>query len=119
MTSLVARLSSSRNSTIGRSHACMYHSGGLKRVTFPSTDWNVTRFNPPEWYMQACERPMVLFLDELNRATNEVMQAAFQIVLDRQLNGWKLHPLTRVYAAINMGANYTVNEMDPALLDRF
>jgi hypothetical protein len=47
------------------------------------------------------------------------MQAAFQIVLDRELNGWKLHPDTRVYAAINTAASYTVNEMDPALLDRF
>lgn len=88
-------------------------------VGLPSTDGNVTRFNPPDWYKQACDQPMVLFLDELNRATPEVMQAAFQIVLDRELNGWKLHPLTRVYAAINTGANYTVNEMDPALLDRF
>ena len=88
-------------------------------IGLPSINDNCTRFNPPDWYKQACDRPMVLFLDELNRATNEVMQAAFQIVLDRELNGWKLHPLTRVYAAINMGANYTVNEMDPALLDRF
>ncbi len=88
-------------------------------IGLPSTDGECTRFNPPDWYKRACEQPMVLFLDELNRATNEVMQAAFQIVLDRELNGWKLHPLTRVYAAINMGSAYTVNEMDPALLDRF
>jgi hypothetical protein len=47
------------------------------------------------------------------------MQAAFQVVLDRELNGWKLHPQTRVYAAINASAAYSVNEMDPALLDRF
>lgn len=88
-------------------------------IGLPSTDGEVTRFNPPDWYKRACVVPMVLFLDELNRGTNEVMQAAFQIVLDRELNGWKLHPLTRVYAAINVGSMYTVNEMDPALLDRF
>jgi hypothetical protein len=58
-------------------------------------------------------------LDELNRATTEVMQAAFQVVLDRELNGWKLHKDTRVYCAINMGSKFTVNEMDPALLRRF
>ena len=85
----------------------------------PSTDGDVTRFNPPEWYMSACRRPVALFLDEINRATPEVMQAAFQVVLDRELNGWKLHPETRVYAAVNASAAYTVNEMDPALLDRF
>lgn len=88
-------------------------------IGLPSTDGEVTRFNPPDWYKQACNKPMCLFLDELNRATPEVMQAAFQVVLDRELNGWKLHPQTRVYAAINHSAAYTVNEMDPALLDRF
>lgn len=88
-------------------------------IGLPSTDGEVTRFNPPDWYKQACKQPMCLFLDELNRATPEVMQAAFQIVLDRELNGWKLHPQTRVFAAINASAAYTVNEMDPALLDRF
>ena len=31
----------------------------------------------------------------------------------------KLHPQTRVFAAVNASAAYTVNEMDPALLDRF
>lgn len=88
-------------------------------VGLPSTDGEVTRFNPPDWYKRACDEPVCLFLDELNRGTNEVQQAAFQIVLDRELNGWKLHPQTRVYAAVNTGAAYTVNDMDPALLDRF
>ena len=88
-------------------------------IGLPSTDGEVTRFNPPSWYKEACVKPVCLFLDELNRATPEVMQAAFQIVLDRELNGWQLHPQTRVFAAINTGGSYTVNEMDPALLDRF
>ena len=88
-------------------------------VGLPSTDGEVTRFNPPDWYKNACKKPVALFLDELNRATPEVMQAAFQVVLDRELNGWKLHPQTRVFAAINASAAYSVNEMDPALLDRF
>lgn len=88
-------------------------------IGLPSTDGEVTRFNPPDWYKRACRQPCILFLDELNRATPEVMQAAFQVVLDRELNGHKLHPETRVFAAINSSANYTVNEVDPALLDRF
>jgi hypothetical protein len=88
-------------------------------IGLPSTDGEVTRFNPPDWYKRACVKPVTLFLDELNRATHEVMQAAFQIVLDRELNGWKLHPQTRVFAAVNASSEYTVNEMDPALLDRF
>jgi hypothetical protein len=88
-------------------------------IGLPSTDGNVTRFNPPDWYKRACTKACFLFLDELNRATPEVMQAAFQIVLDRELNGWKLHPQTRVMTAINASAAYNVNEVDPALLDRF
>jgi hypothetical protein len=88
-------------------------------IGLPSTDGNVTRFNPPDWFMMACNEPCILFLDEQNRATQEVMQASFQIVLDRELNGHKLHPDTRVYSAINTGSQYTVNDMDPALVDRF
>lgn len=88
-------------------------------IGLPSTDGNTTRFNPPDWYKRACEQPTCLFLDELNRASPEVMQAAFQIVLDRELNGHKLHPETRVFTAINSSAHYNVNEVDPALLDRF
>jgi len=88
-------------------------------VGLPELVNGVTRFAPPDWYKQACERPVVLFLDELNRATPEVMQAAFQIVLDRELNGHRLHPETRVYSAINHSPEYQVNDLDPALLDRF
>ena len=88
-------------------------------IGLPSTNGEVTRFNPPDWFKKACDEPCFLFLDELNRATPEVMQAAFQIVLDRELNGWKLHPQTRVFSAVNSAAAYTINEIDPALLDRF
>jgi len=88
-------------------------------IGLPSIDDGSTRFNPPDWFQECCNSPRTLFLDELNRATNEVMQAAFQIVLDRELNGWKLHPETRVFAAVNVGHQFTVNEMDPALLRRF
>jgi hypothetical protein len=88
-------------------------------IGLPKLDDKVTKFMPPDWYMRACTEPVCLFLDELNRATPEVMQAAFQIVLDRTLNGHTLHPLTRLYSAINTNGKYSVNEMDPALLDRF
>ena len=88
-------------------------------VGLPELVDGTTRFCPPDWYAQACREPVVLFMDELNRATPEVIQAAFQIVLDRELNGHKLHPETRVFAAVNVGSEYEVNEMDPALLRRF
>jgi MoxR-like ATPase len=79
----------------------------------------------PSWYVRACREPVVLMLDELNRSLPQVMQGFFQVVLDRELgNGpdgqaFRLHPETRVIAAVNVGNEYDVNEMDPALLRRF
>lgn len=80
---------------------------------------NSTTFNPPDWYKECCDGPRLLLLDEFNRASQEVMQAGFEIVLDRRMNGRPLHKDTVVYACINSSAAYNVNEMDPALLDRF
>lgn len=88
-------------------------------IGLPELVDGVTRFAPVNWYVQACNEPVVLFFDELNRATLEVQQCAFQIVLDRELNGHKLHPKTRIYAAVNEGSEYQVLDMDPALLRRF
>lgn len=85
----------------------------------------VATFVVPSWFKTACERPCVIMLDELNRSMPTVMQAFFQIVLDRELGNdedgvpYRLHPETRVIAAINAGNEYDVNEMDPALLRRF
>mgnify|MGYP003116569224 FL=1 len=91
-------------------------------VGLPSTDGNVTSFNPPDWYNQACENPVVLFLDEVDRATMEVRQGIFELTDSRKLNGHVLHPETLVFAAVNggeHGAQYQVGEMDPAELDRW
>ncbi len=90
-------------------------------VTGPDgKQYDITAFCPPEFVAIAKHTPSGLFLDELNRATQEVMQACFQYALDRcDFQGDKFHPQTRVFAAVNTGGNYQVNEMDPALLDRF
>jgi hypothetical protein len=79
----------------------------------------------PSWFMRAVKEPVVLMLDEMNRALPGVQQSAFQLVLDRELGNdedgvpYKLHPQTRIIAAVNHGAEYDVNDMDPALLRRF
>lgn len=88
-------------------------------IGLPKVDDECTRFLPAEFVKIACQRPVLLFLDEINRATQEVMQACFQLCLDRELNGNRLHPGTRIFAAVNASAAYQVNEMDPAFLDRF
>jgi len=85
----------------------------------------VASFALPSWYVRACNEPCVLFLDELNRGLPGVLNSMFQIVLDRELGSGpdgkpkRLHPGTQVVAAVNWGGDYTVSEMDPALLSRF
>jgi len=91
-------------------------------VGLPSVDDNSTTFNPPDWFKAACDRPVVLFLDEVDRATLEVRQGIFELTDSRKLNGHTLHPDTLVFAAVNggeHGAQYQVGEMDPAELDRW
>lgn len=82
-------------------------------------DSDVTKFIPVDFIKRACEEGLVLFFDEANRATREVLQVMFQIVLDYELNGMVLHPDTRIFVAVNDGAEYQVTRMDPALKDRF
>ena len=85
----------------------------------------VMTFCMPSWFVRACREPVVLMLDEMNRALPGVQQSAFQLILDRELgndkdgNPYRLHPGTRIIAAVNWGAEYDVNDMDPALLRRF
>lgn len=85
----------------------------------PELSDGVTRFCPPDWFMAACKSPKIILLDEFNRGTPEILNTAMQITLDFELNGNKLHPETRVYAAINASAEYSVNELDFAQADRF
>jgi len=85
----------------------------------------IMTFCMPSWFVRACNEPVVLMLDEMNRSLPGVIQSFFQLVLDRELGNdakgvpYRLHPETRVIAAINCGNEYSVEEMDPALLRRF
>jgi len=63
---------------------------------------------------------IVLFFDELNRGTKDTTQAVFQVVLDREMNGVRLHDACWVFSAINDNTErYVVGELGPALLSRF
>ena len=91
-------------------------------VGLPSIEGNRTTFNPPDWFKVACEEPVCLFLDEVDRATLEVRQGIFELTDSRKLNGHYLHEDTIIFAALNggeHGESYQVNEMDPAELDRW
>ena len=91
-------------------------------VGLPVIKGDTTTFNPPDWFKQACDEPVLLFLDEVDRATVEVRQGIFELTDSRKLNGHTLHPDTLVFAAVNGGEHgeqYQVGEMDPAELDRW
>jgi hypothetical protein len=75
-------------------------------------------FLPPYWWPSG-QQPMVLFLDELNRARPEILQAVYDLALNRRLAGKTLPPDSRVVAAINHGEDYQLTDLDPALLSRF
>jgi len=85
----------------------------------------IMTFCMPSWFIRGCKGPVVIMLDELNRSVRGVQQSFFQLVLDRELGNdedgvpYRLHPETRIFAAINHGSEYDVNDMDPALLRRF
>jgi len=91
-------------------------------VGLPIIEGECTKFNPPDWFHQACNEPVALFLDEVDRATIEVRQGIFELTDSRKLNGHVLHPNTLIFAAVNGGEHgeqYQVGEMDPAELDRW
>lgn len=78
-----------------------------------------TRFTLSDWYQVAAAYPVVLFLDELNRAIPQVRQGTFQIGDSHSYYGVALHDETRVFIAINNGASYQVEMFDPAELSRY
>lgn len=63
----------------------------------------------------------VLFFDEMNRTTKDILQAIFQIVLDHELNGRKFPSNMKAVAAINPATDdYSVIDFDDkAFADRF
>ena len=82
----------------------------------------MTHWCPPDWFMTAAREPVVLFLDELDRATPEVRQGIFELADSRKINGMYLHPDTLIFACVNSGHHgeeYQVSQMDPAELDRW
>ena len=88
----------------------------------PKLKKNVTSWCPPEWLATACNEPVVLFLDEVDRATLEVRQGIFELCDSRKIAGNALHPDTLIFACVNggeHGSQYQVGEMDPAELDRY
>lgn len=77
-----------------------------------------TEFMPPYWF-PIDGKPIVLFLDELNRARPEVLQTIMDLALNRKLAGKNLPEGSRIIAAVNEGEEYQLTDLDPALVSRF
>ncbi len=79
----------------------------------------ITVFARPKWF--PTEGKGVLFLDEINRAKRDVIQAVFQLVLDRKLHDYRLPEGWTVIAAMNPNTEdyQTLDLSDKAFLDRF
>lgn len=77
-----------------------------------------TEFMPPYWF-PIDGKPIVLFLDELNRARPEILQTIMDLALNRCLAGRRLPEGSRIIAAVNDGDEYQLTDLDPALVSRF
>ena len=73
---------------------------------------------------------ILLFIDEFNRSSNEVMQECMNIILNREINGIEIPENVFIACAMNPTAgmdgydrasgnncNYTTKELDPAQAD--
>lgn len=77
-----------------------------------------TDFAPPYWF-PTDGKPIVLFLDELNRARPEILQTVMDLALNRKLAGKPLPQGSRIISSVNTGDQYQLTDLDPALVSRF
>ena len=67
-------------------------------------------------------RPVIIFIDEINRTENTVYKELMNILLTRSVNGYNFPWWVFFVGAMNPSTQnsiYSTNEMDPAQLDRF
>lgn len=67
-------------------------------------------------------KPVIIFIDEINRTENSVYKELMNILLTRSVNGYQFPWWVLFVAAMNPSTQnsvYATNEMDPAQLDRF
>lgn len=91
----------------------------LHNVRAGEQSWRSTAFRPCDWLIQACQFPVMLFLDERNRALEGVKQAVFQLADSKAFYGHVMHDETRIVVAENVGDQYQVEQSDPAEVSRW
>jgi len=92
--------------------------GDLIGLPYKNEKTGNTEFMPPYWF-PTDGKPIVLFLDELNRARPEVLQTIMDLALNKKLAGKQLPEGSRIISAVNSGEEYQLTDLDPALVSRF
>ncbi len=92
--------------------------GDLLGLPHKNEQTGKTEFMPPYWF-PTDGKPVVLFLDELNRARPEILQTVMDLCLNRRLAGRRLPEGSRIICAVNEGDQYQLTDLDPALVSRF
>ena len=92
--------------------------GDLIGLPHKNEETGKTDFMPPYWF-PLDGKPIVLFLDELNRARPEILQTIMDLALNRKLAGRSLPEGSRIISAVNAGDQYQLTDLDPALVSRF
>lgn len=70
-------------------------------------------------------KAVLLFIDEINRCEHTVQQELMNLILNREINGYKLHDDVKILAAMNPSSkygsdfDYQVVDMDAAQENRF
>ncbi|WLD29386.1 ATPase family associated with various cellular activities (AAA) [Clostridioides difficile] len=70
-------------------------------------------------------KTVILFIDEINRCEHTVQQELMNLILNREINGYKLHDDVKILAAMNPSSkygsdfDYQVVDMDSAQENRF
>ena len=92
--------------------------GDLIGLMFKDEKTGHSDFLPPYWW-PTNNKPIVLFLDELNRARPEILQSVMDLTLNKTLAGKKLPEGSIIISAVNEGEEYQLTDLDPALVSRF
>lgn len=84
-------------------------------------NFQVMTYALPEWFMRLQEAPTLLNFEELNRCTNDVRNAALEILNERTLHGHKVPTHTFMISTGNLGVDEdgcVVEDFDNALISR-
>lgn len=83
---------------------------------------DVTPAQKLEMLKSGTVKPVIIFIDEINRTENSVYKELMNILLTRSVNGYRFPWWVLFVGAMNPSTQnslYATNEMDPAQLDRF